>query len=116
MSAEFLVNFKDIYWYTENRNDLMNRLSELETYVPKDIIDSKIWILGANEFWLKGFENCGDNRWYYDVRLFFHEDKILLEISMHPKSIENDLSNYLTWIRSLTNISVDDEDGEPSEW
>jgi len=117
MSAEFLVNFKDFSWYTENRSNLLNRLSELKTYVPKDIVDNNFWILGVNEFWLKGSEKCEDkNRWNYDVRLFFHEDKILLEISMHPKSIEKDLSIYFSWLRSQTNISVDDEDGEASEW
>ena len=117
MGAEFFVKSQDKNWYSENQNNLIKKLSELKTFIPKDIIDNEFWTFEGNEFWLQGFEERGNkNRWKYDVRLFFSEDDILLEISMRPKTIENDLSNYLTWIRSQTNISVNDEDGEPSGW
>ncbi len=53
---------------------------------------------------------------YDPLGLFLEKERIFLEISTHPKSIERDLSSLFEWIRSCTRISIHDEDGEQSGW
>ena len=45
-----------------------------------------------------------------------NHEKLLIEVSAHPKSIEEDLKGFLGWLRNNAQIQVVDEDGEPSGW
>lgn len=65
---------------------------------------------------MRGTEENGQQKWDYDVRIFFKEENIFLEVSAHPPSIEIDLKLLFDWMRSETGISVLDEDGEESKW
>jgi len=72
--------------------------------------------VGAHEFRLVGTEPRDADAWCYDVRLFLEEERMFLEISAHPTSIEADLARLSCWVRARNGMSVDDEDGEPSGW
>jgi hypothetical protein len=108
MAAEFFISFNDASWYASHRKVVELQIMGLPTFVAHQ----------GNEFRLRGSEpEVHEDRWEYDVRLIFMEsEKIILEISAHPQSIEADLSFLLTSIRKNTHISVTDEDGEASNW
>ncbi|MBC8007145.1 MAG: hypothetical protein H7X76_03760 [Prolixibacteraceae bacterium] len=108
MSAEFFVCFNDLDWYSKKENEIKETILNLPTFSTTK----------NNEFWLLGNEpREAKNQWVYDVRLIFISNcQILVELNAHPKSIEQDLSSFFTWLRSLTTITVEDEDGVPSNW
>lgn len=57
--------------------------------------------------------------WYYYVRIFAdYEPNLLIEISAHPKSIEDDLKNIFAYMRNETEFRIVDECGEDetSDW
>ncbi|WP_347928400.1 3-hydroxydecyl-ACP dehydratase [Pseudomonas helvetica] len=107
MSAEFILSFKDTIWYTTNLKEIVRKITSLRTFSKS---------LQEKEFRLMGTEPRSPGDWNYDVRLFLEKERIFLEISAHPSSIENDLSAFFEWIRSHTEIAIDDEDGVPSNW
>lgn len=107
MSAEFILSFEDKNWYATHLKEVMQTITSLGTFSAS---------FEENEFHLVGTEPRSSNDWNYDVRLFLEKERIFLEISAHPKSIERDLSALFEWIRSCTRISIDDEDGERSDW
>jgi hypothetical protein len=105
MAAELYIIFEDKNWFSANKRVTEKQIISLNTFV-----DSK-----NEEFWLKGIESS--NNPYFDVRLFLqHANYILLEISFHPPSIELSLKQFLDWLRGETSISIQDEDGESSNW
>ncbi|MBW1655357.1 hypothetical protein [Flavobacterium quisquiliarum] len=107
MSAEFYINALNKEWMKIHSGLIIDKIKQLETFVMEK----------TNEYWLLGFENREEpRRWLYDVRIIFTSDFILLEISSHPPSIENTIKEFLTWIRERTIITVNDEDGEVSNW
>lgn len=107
MSAEFFITFSDPDWRQSREPEVADRLEGLRTFVKR----------AGNEFWLRGKEAGGAGRFPYDVRVFMQPDRrLLLEISAHPKSIDEDLHSFLAWLRSNTSIQVVHEDGEPSGW
>lgn len=108
MAAEFYITFKDPTWCSGNMSRVEAQIYKLRTFVGRH----------DDEFWLLGHEARGEaGRWSFDVRLFTQRgERILLEISAHPKSVEEDLSSFLSWLRRETEIAVIDEDGEPSGW
>ena len=107
MSAEFILSFKDTNWYETNLKEIVRNITSLKTF-------SKCF--QEKEFRLMGTEPRSLGDWSYDIRLFLEKERIVLEISAHPSSIENDLSAFFEWIRSHTEIAIDDEDGVPSTW
>jgi len=108
MAAEFYITFKDKQWLSTNLNVVKEKLRLMQTVV--DIKNEEYWLLGKEH-------RDSDGRLSFDVRIFLNEDKnILIEISAHPTSIEIDLSSFLAWLRSQTEIIVADEDGEHSNW
>ncbi len=108
MAAEFFIVFDDIIWYKENLNKIIEKTSQLETFLQKK----------GDELWLSGREGKEEKyRWVYDVRFIFsNAQHILMEISAHPKSIEADLALFFNWLRSVTAISIVDEDDVISNW
>lgn len=108
MAAEFYIAFKDPAWRANNLSRVEEQICKLRTFVARQ----------DSEFWLLGHEIRAQARqWSFDVRLFTRlDERILLEISAHPESVETDLSSFLLWLRSETEIAVIDEDGEPSGW
>jgi hypothetical protein len=108
MAAEFYISFRDPGWYSSNLQTVEAKICELKTFIMRE----------GSEFRLLGHEDRDqDDRWSYDVRLFTRDsDRIMMEISAHPESIEKDLLLFLSWLRSGTDISVIDEDGVPSGW
>jgi hypothetical protein len=107
LSAEFFVNFTDPEWELNHEGEILAQLKSLGSFVK----------LSGNEIWLRGQENASPQRFPYDVRIFVQADKrILLEVSAHPKSVEEDLKSFFSWLRKNTPIQVVDEDGELSGW
>lgn len=108
MAAEFYINFKDSSWVAQQKEALIEKIKALPTYVQNN----------EDEYWLRGLEDgVSEGRWQFDVRIFIKEKSpAFLEISAHPPSIEHDLKLLLSWLRSRTPLSIDDEDGEPSGW
>lgn len=108
MSAEFFIQIESAKWLEANHEQLIRKLKQLSTFVQEH----------DNHYWLKGTESRTVNQgWAYDARLIFLPDeRILLEISAHPPSVEQDLKNLLSWMREGTNVNVVDEDGENSGW
>ena len=88
--------------------------------------EKKVYVRRFDEFWLKGIEPYkGKKERDYDVRIFtgggenlknFIDMYPVIEISAHPKSIEEDLQNLFAYLRSETEIRIFDEDGEVSGW
>lgn len=107
MSAEFILSFKDTSWYPTNLKEIVRKITSLGTF-SKGFQEKEFRLIGTEP------RNPGD--WDYDVRLFLENERIFLEISAHPSSIENDLSAFFEWIRSHTEITINDEDGVPSNW
>jgi hypothetical protein len=108
MAAEYYFSFKDAAWLSGNLTRVEDEIRKLKTFVSSR----------DGEFWVLGCEGRGDvDRWSYDARVFTRiSERILLEISSHPKSVEDDLSSFLSWFRRQTEIVVADEDGIPSGW
>ena len=67
---------------------------------------------------LKGFEyREASKAWPFDVRVTFYADQLLLEVSAHPPSVDQDLRTLCQWLREHFEGSVlDDDDGEPANW
>lgn len=108
MSAEFRIHFEDKYWFISNIDEIRIMITSLRTFV-----DDK----SNCEYWLLGLESkVQAEHWNYDVRLFIEPESISLEISSHPKSIEDDLMGLFSAIRGKVNILILDEDGELSNW
>ncbi|MBN6148806.1 hypothetical protein JR065_00505 [Xanthomonas sp. AmX2] len=107
MSAEFIVFFEDKAWYPTHLQEMRQKIAGLGTCSR---------CIGEAEFRLTGNEPRDPDTWDYDVRLFLEKERIFLEISAHPPSIEADLSAFFRWIRSRTEISIADEDGVPAGW
>ena len=108
MAAEFFIAFEDARWRSSNLPRIEEKIRNSKTFVAQK----------DHEFWLLGNENRDqDGRWIFDVRFFTQiDERILLEISAHPLSIEKDLSSFFSWLRKQTEIAVIDKDGEPSGW
>jgi hypothetical protein len=106
MSAEFILYFSDARWYAQNKKDIELRIQSLPTFLDKKDF----------EYRMRGVEDGARDRWGYDVRIFFKETIIFLEIGSHPLSVEIDLRSLFDWIRSETKILISDEDGVESSW
>ena len=105
MAAELYVVFENKNWYCANKDKIKEKIMSLNTFIYRE----------GDEFWLRGIENF--NNLDFDVRLFLkYAEYIMLEISVHPLSIEQSLEQLLHWIRLQTPINVQDEDGEISNW
>lgn len=107
MSAEFILSFNDKHWYRTNLKEIVRKITSLRTFIK---------CFQGKEFRLMGTEPRAPGDWIYDVRLFLEKECIFLEISAHPSGIENDLSTFFQWIRSYTEIAINDEEGVPSNW
>ncbi|MDR5813959.1 hypothetical protein QCE62_10200 [Caballeronia sp. LZ033] len=106
MSAELFLSFHDVHWYAEHRKDIERQIQILPTFLnQKDSV-----------YRMRGTEENGQLKWNYDVRIFFKEENIFLEVGAHPPSIEIDLKFLFDWMRSETGILIIDEDGEESKW
>lgn len=107
MATEFYVSFPDTHWYASHRDDVRARLSRLKTFAGRR----------DDEVWLRGTEPGPEDRWAYDVRFLFRAaEQILMEVSAHPKSVEEDLLSFFAALRTDTEVAVFDEDGEASGW
>ncbi|MGL5386815.1 MAG: hypothetical protein ACRDCA_13340 [Serratia sp. (in: enterobacteria)] len=108
MSAEFRIHFENKNWLITNIDEVKMMITSLRTFV-----DAK----SDGEYWLLGLESKDQAKhWGYDVRLFIEPESIFLEISSHPKSIEDDLMGLFSSIRERVSILILDEDGELSNW
>jgi hypothetical protein len=108
MSAEFRIHFEKKDWFITNIDEVKMMITSLKTFV-----DAK----SDGEYWLLGLESKAQAKhWDYDVRLFIEPESMFLEISSHPKSIEEDLMGLFSAIRGKVNILILDEDGELSNW
>lgn len=107
MAAEFILSFNDGNWYSTNRDLIDEKIQLLTTFSKR--IDEEYWLLGIEERGVPG-------RWEFDVRLFLRKSEIFIEISSHPRTIELDLISLFSWIREKTQITIQDEDGEPTDW
>ncbi|OCG41138.1 hypothetical protein A9G28_00900 [Gilliamella sp. Fer1-1] len=103
MSAEFQLFFNDKKWYIDHKDKIANKIKTLNPYIKKN--DSAYLLSGIGSI-----SNKGD--WPFDVRFFFEDKRIFIEISAHPLSIEKDLKALFTWLRKQTGIVILDEDGE----
>jgi hypothetical protein len=108
MAAEFYITFPDPSWLGRQKDDLIEKIESLPTYVRHP----------GDEYWLLGWEDRDSvGRGLFDVRLLIKEaTPVFLEISAHPPSVEQDLKLLFSWLRSRTALSIVDEDGEPSGW
>jgi hypothetical protein len=108
MAAEFYISFADPSQLVSRAEEIEKRIMTLPTFAGRR----------GDEFWLKGTEPRDESKsWPYDVRLIFTgHARPLLEISVHPPSIERDLASLFAWFRTTAPVSVVDEDGEPTSW
>ncbi len=127
MSAELYIEFKNQDIRKKYLPKLKEKIISMPTYVKDEQSeeDKKVYVKRYDEFWLKGVESYkvekeldkGKKDWDYDVRIFTdYEPNILIEVSAHPKSVEDDLHNLFAYLRSETEIRIFDEDGEVSGW
>jgi len=107
MSAEFTVRFEGRSWYAAHLQEIRRKIAGLSTCSDA---------LREIEFRLMGAEPRHPHDWDYDARLILEKERILVEVSAHPPSIEAELSAFFRWIKLRTEISIDDEDGVPSNW
>jgi hypothetical protein len=116
MSAEFYVTFGDLDWYISNKTLLEEKISSLSTF-SKNNTDTQYWSAEIEaEYWLTRTELRHADCWDFDVRFLFTAKYVLLEITCHPPSIAEDLKILFAWLRQLTYIDINDEDGDPSGW
>jgi hypothetical protein len=102
VSSEFYISIKDGAWYSKNKDTIGEKLSALPSFSKRP---------DTCQYWLKGNERQSDS-WGYDVRIFFQEKNILLEVSGTSPSVHADLSHFMASLRALTEIEVFDDDGE----
>ena len=108
MAAEFYISFRDAAWLSRHAKELSAQIRMLSTF-------SKV---RDDEYWLQGLEDrAAENRWAYDARLFVRDSsQVLLELSSRPPSIQSDLLRLFSWLRSRTEVSINDEDGGSAGW
>ena len=111
MSAEFYIYFSNEDWSEDSISSVEAKIRSLTTFVSNN----------EDEFWLLGHEDRESiGRWKYDVRPFTRftrsSSSIFVEISANPKSIENDLTTLLLWLRSQADNQIMDEDYELMPW
>ena len=128
MSAELYIEFKNQDIRKKYLPKLKEKIISMPTYVQDEQSEEekKVYVRRYDEFWLKGIEPYkGKKERDYDVRIFtgggenlknFIDMYPVIEISAHPKSIEEDLQNLFAYLRSETEIRIFDEDGEVSGW
>lgn len=109
MAAEHYINFTSVEWYKSHSKYLQEGLRRLPTYRESGT---------ETEHWLKGSESAKPipSEWPFDVRIFFGPQSILLEISAHPPSVEEDIRTFCRWISKSTEIAVVDDDGNPTNY
>jgi hypothetical protein len=106
MGHEVYVRFAEPEWLRTHAPAFSKLLASLPTFVRRT----------GDEIWLAGTDSRAPDAWSYDVRVFLEQDRVLVEISAHPPSIDRDLRALLAWLRERTTIAVVDEDGIPSDW
>lgn len=108
MSLELYVNFENTNWYKENKHSLISQIKMKKNYI--GVCDGSFWLREG------AASDRGKKNFPYDVRVFFEENNIYLDIVSNSKSIVEDLGGVLDYIRGQTNAKVQDEDGELSDW
>ena len=120
MSVELYIEFKNQDIRKKYIPKLKEKIISMPTYIKDEQSEEnkKIYVKRNDEFWLKGVEPYrGEEEWDYDVRIFTdYEPNLLIEISAHPKSVDDDLRNIFAYVRSETELRIVDEDGETSNW
>ena len=101
MGHEVFVTSAQRTWMSEHAPEIADVLAGLPTFVGRD----------GREVRLRGTESRAPAAWTYDVRVFVDDERLLVEISAHPASIERDLRALFAWLRARTTISVTDDDG-----
>ncbi|PIT09535.1 hypothetical protein BGI30_06675 [Snodgrassella alvi] len=89
MSAEFQLFLNDEKWYVAHKDKIANKIRSLNTYTKKN--DSAYLLSGTESI-------SNEGNWLFDVRFFFEDKSIFIEISAHPLSIEKDLEALFTWL------------------
>lgn len=108
MSLELYVNFENISWYKKNKEFLISQIKMKKNYA--GMYEGAFWLREGAEG-DRGKSDCP-----YDVRIFFEEENIYLDIMSNSKAIVQDLGGFLDEIRSQTSAKVQDDDGELSDW
>ncbi len=108
MSAELFIKFPSVDWYRDNKSTIKSKIETLNVFSRSM----------GDEFWLKDPKNAqAEGAWEFDIRIFTsNPEHALLEISAMSDPIEKSLHDFLSWLRSQTDISIVDEDGEISGW
>ncbi|MDC4700079.1 hypothetical protein OHV78_17605 [Acinetobacter baumannii] len=107
MSVERYIYFKDLDWFHENEKLIIDNLKKLHTYLKSEEDNKIVYLKEKNKI---------EGDWDYDIRFFFKKDYIFFEISSHGEEITFDLKYIFNWLRSKTQIVIQDEDGEESKW
>ncbi|MDV7567810.1 hypothetical protein R4671_16225 [Acinetobacter baumannii] len=107
MSVERCIYFKDLDWFHENEKLIIDNLKKLHTYL-KSEEDNKIVYL-KEKIKLKEIGIMIFDSFLKKIIFFF-------EISSHGEEITFDLKYIFNWLRSKTQIVIQDEDGEESKW
>jgi hypothetical protein len=116
MSAEFYITFENPLWFVANKSLIEKKITSLSTF-SKNNTELEYWLAGTEvECWLTGTEPRRAEDWDFDVRLFIQAERIFFDVSSHPVSVEQDMSSLFSWLRHLTDIQINDDDGEPSGW
>lgn len=107
MSAERYIYFKDLDWFHENEKLIIENLKKLYTYLKSEEDDKIVYLkekIKLKEIGVMIFD-------YFLKKIIF-----FFEISSHGEEITFDLKHVFNWLRSKTQIVIQDEDGEESKW
>lgn len=112
MGVEIYIRFKTNSCLQKNSLKIEQRLSAYDTYVVKE--NNKWWLKHKesqnHQIWLSRKESAENE--YYNVRYIWYDTFILLEIMSYPDSVKKTVIDFLSWLESITNVSITDEDGE----
>ncbi len=124
MSTEFYIEFQNQNIRKEYMSKIAEKIRAMPTYVKDEQSEAekKVYLKRHDEFWLQGIESSKEGKGYdFDVRIFTGSEDAkenltdlypAIEISAHPKSIEDDLKNLFAYLRSEIKVRIVDEDGE----
>jgi hypothetical protein len=106
MGYEYRIRFTNIGWQ-QHSTGIEQRIMDLPTFcAQQDGIFEFLGMEGRSE----------PKRWSFDVRLIREDEGYLMEMYLHPPSIERDIKALLGWLREQPVVTVEDDDGLAADW
>lgn len=104
MAEELYLSFERDY-YSENKCLIKRKVADLPSFV---------CAVSSEEHWLKDPQS--QSPWKFDLRVFFEESRMLVEVSCFTDAFNRDFRGLLSDLSSSCAVRLVDSDHEPYDW